>query len=188
MKELWETKAKEELPTCCRLVSRRLWKVMNMTHITRHFSNWRLTGDGESGVGDMGATHHTVVTLVLNTTLLDSEVLAISHYTNVILVTVVQFLGSLVPGQRDLRVVDGDLTLKGGHLLLSNSLVADVFFHRDRLQTNTSLMMNTWTIVQMSTNAIHCEFKMCMECCSYSSRKFSLASVIFYKTGVCDIV
>ena len=92
-----------------------------------HFTAWRLTGDGKSGVGDMRATHHAVVALVLITALLDSEVVVIPHHTNVILVTVVQLLGALVPGQGDLRVVDDDLALKGGHLLLSSSLVTDVF-------------------------------------------------------------
>ena len=74
----------------------------------------------------MRATHHAVVALVLITALLDSEVVAIPYHTNVILVTVVQLLGALVPGQGDLRVVDGDLALKGGHLLLSSGLVTDV--------------------------------------------------------------
>ena len=86
----------------------------------------------------MRATHHAVVALVLITALLDSEVVAIPYHTNVILVTVVQLLGALVPGQGDLRVVDGDLALKQSLLVDEGRLVTNVFHHRHRLQGRTN--------------------------------------------------
>lgn len=81
----------------------------------------------------MRPTHHAVVALVFHLAVLDFQVVAVPHTADVILVTLVQFLGALVPGESDLWVVDLNLALKGGTLVLSDGLVRDVLHHRDRL-------------------------------------------------------
>lgn len=82
----------------------------------------------------MRTTHQPVVALVSVLAVLDLQNVAVTTDADVILVTVVQFLGALVPGQGYLRVVDGDLTLKHSLLVDKGSLVTDVFHHRYRLQ------------------------------------------------------
>ncbi len=93
-----------------------------------------LTCDAELGVGDVRTTHHAVVALIFDLAVLDLQIMTVAHAADVVLVAVVQFLGALVPGERDLWVVDSDLALKGGALVLSRCLVADVLHHRDRLR------------------------------------------------------
>lgn len=93
-----------------------------------------LTCDGELGIGDMRTTHHAVVALIFGLAGLDLQVMAVAHAADVVLVAVVKFLGAFVPGERDLRVVDLDLALKGGALVLGRCLVSDVLHHRDRLR------------------------------------------------------
>lgn len=60
--------------------------------------------------------------------------MAVAHVADVVLVAVVQLLGAFVPGESDLWVVDSDLTLKGGALVLSGHLVTDVLRNRDGLK------------------------------------------------------
>lgn len=98
-----------------------------------------LTCDGELGVGDVRTTHHAVVALVFGLAVLDLQTVAVAHAAYGVLVTVVQFLGSFVPGERDLRVVDPDLALEGGALVLSRGLVTDVLQHRDGLKVQKLL-------------------------------------------------
>lgn len=81
----------------------------------------------------MRTTHHAVVALIFDLAVLDLQIMAVAHAADVILVTVVQFLGALVPGQSDLWVVDPDAALEGGALVLSCRLVRDVLHDRDRL-------------------------------------------------------
>lgn len=88
-----------------------------------------LTCDSQLGVGDVRTTHHTVVALIFGLAVLNLQTVAVAHGADGVLVTVVQFLGSFVPGECDLRVVDPDLALEGGALVLSCPLVTDVFQH-----------------------------------------------------------
>ncbi len=60
--------------------------------------------------------------------------MAVAYAADGVLVAVVQFLGAFVPGERDLRVVDLDVALKGGALVLSRHLVPDVLHHSDGLK------------------------------------------------------
>lgn len=52
--------------------------------------------------------------------------MAVTNNFNLILVTCIKFLGSFVPGQRYLRVVDFDLTFKHSVFVGNCSLVSDV--------------------------------------------------------------
>lgn len=88
-----------------------------------------LTCDGELGVGDVRTTHHPVVALIFGLAVLDSQEVAVALTADLVLAAVVQFLGSLVPGQSDLWVVDPDLALEGGRLVLRSRLIADVVAH-----------------------------------------------------------
>lgn len=88
-----------------------------------------LTCDSQLGVGDVRTTHHTVIALIFGLAVLNLQTVAIAHAADGVLVTVVQFLGSFVPGERDLWVVDLDLALEGGALVLSCPLVTDVLQH-----------------------------------------------------------
>ena len=76
--------------------------------------------------GDVWATNHTVVALVLGLTLLDLQDVAVTNNADVILVITVKLLCCLVPGQGNLRVVDLDLTLKHRCLVFRSTLVFDV--------------------------------------------------------------
>lgn len=82
----------------------------------------------------MRTTHHTVVALIFGLAVVDVQAVAVAHAADVVLFTVLQFLGSFVPGERDLRVVDPDLALKCGALVLSSGLVTDVLQDRDGLK------------------------------------------------------
>lgn len=88
-----------------------------------------LTCDSQLGVGDVRTTHHAVVALIFGLALLNLQTVAVTHTADGVLVTVVQFLGSFVPGKRDLWVVDQDPALESGVLVLSCCLVTDVFQH-----------------------------------------------------------
>lgn len=92
-----------------------------------------LTHDGELGAGDVWSTHHPVVALVRQLTLLDSEQVAVAADADVIFVPGVQLLRSLVPGQRDLWVVDLDLALEHRVLIGEDRLVGDVLHYSDGL-------------------------------------------------------
>lgn len=100
-----------------------------------------LTCDVEFGVGDVGTTHHSVVALIVGLAVLDLQIMAVTHAADLVLVTVVQFLCALVPGQSDLWVVDSDLALKGGALVLSSRLVCDVFHNSDGLRTKAQFKL-----------------------------------------------
>lgn len=82
----------------------------------------------------MRTTHHAVVALIFDLAVVDLQIMAVAHAADAVLVTVVQFLGALVPGQSDLWVVDPDLALEGGTLVLSRRLVSDVLQHSDGLK------------------------------------------------------
>lgn len=82
----------------------------------------------------MRTTHHTVVALIYGLAVVDVQAVAVAHAPDVVLFAVLQSLGSLIPGERDLRVVDPDLALKCGALVLSSSLVTDVLQDRDGLK------------------------------------------------------
>lgn len=82
----------------------------------------------------MRTTHHAVVALIFDQAVLDLQVMVVPNAADLILVTVVQFLCALVPGECDLWVIDLDLTLKGDALVLRGRLVADVLDHRDGLR------------------------------------------------------
>lgn len=82
----------------------------------------------------MRATHHAVVALVPGGTVLDLQAVEVVHAGDLVLGTVVQFLGSFVPGEGDLWVVDLNSTLEGSALVLSRLLVSDVLQHRHRLK------------------------------------------------------
>lgn len=97
-------------------------------------SECSLTHNGELGTGDMRTTHYPVVALVSRLAVIDLQKVTVATDTDVILVTAVQFLGALVPGQGDLRVVDGDLTLKHSLLVDEGGLVTNVFHDCHRLQ------------------------------------------------------
>lgn len=101
---------------------------MSSRHAGR-FNARTLTCDGELGVGDVRATHHPVTALIFGMAVLDFQAVAVAHAADVILVAVVQFLGTFVPGQSDLRVVDLDLALEGGGLVLRRRLISDVLHH-----------------------------------------------------------
>lgn len=62
------------------------------------------------------------------------QTVAQTHAADVVLFTVLQFLGAFVPGDYDLRVVNPDLALKCGPLVFSRGLVTDVLQDRDRLK------------------------------------------------------
>lgn len=101
----------------------------------RRRHDWTLTSDGELGVGDVRTADHAVVALIFHLAVLDLQIMAVTHAADVILVAVVQFLCALVPGQSDLWVIDSDLTLERGGLVLCTDLVTDVLDHRNRLRT-----------------------------------------------------
>lgn len=82
----------------------------------------------------MRTTHHTVVALIFGLAFVDVQAVAVAHAPNVVFFTVLQSLGSFVPGECDLRVVDPDLALKCGALVLSSGLVTDVLQDRDGLK------------------------------------------------------
>lgn len=82
----------------------------------------------------MRTTHHAVVSLIFDQAVLDLQVMVVPNAADLILVTVVQFLCALVPGESDLWVIDLDLTLKGDALVLWGCLVTDVLDHRDGLR------------------------------------------------------
>lgn len=82
----------------------------------------------------MRTTHHTVAALIFDLAVVDLQIMPVAHTADAVLVTVVQFLGALVPGQCDLWVVDLDLALEGGALVLSRRLISDVFQHSDGLR------------------------------------------------------
>lgn len=82
----------------------------------------------------MRTTHHAVVALIFDLAVVDLEIMAVARAADAVLVTVVQFLGTLVPGQSDLWVVDTDLALESGTLVLSRCLVSDVLQHSDGLK------------------------------------------------------
>lgn len=88
-----------------------------------------LTCDGELGVGDVRTTHHTVVALVFVLAVPDLQRVEVAHAADLILVTGVKFLGALVPGEGDLRVVDPNAAPEGDRLVLCCRLVADVLQH-----------------------------------------------------------
>lgn len=92
-----------------------------------------LTCDRQFGVGDVRTAHHAVVALIFDLAILDFQIMAVPHAADVVLFAVVQFLGAFVPGERDLWVVDLNLALKSGALVLRDGLVSDVLHHRDRL-------------------------------------------------------
>lgn len=93
-----------------------------------------LTCDSKFGVGDVRTTDHAVVALIFDLAVLDLQIMAVAHAADVILVAVLQFLGALVPGQSDLWVVDPDLALESGGLVLSHRLVSDILHYRNRLR------------------------------------------------------
>lgn len=82
----------------------------------------------------MRPTDHSVVALVRRLALLDLEQVAVSADADVVLVTDVQFLGALVPGQADLLVIDLHLALKLCRFVGEDGLVGDVLHHGDGLQ------------------------------------------------------
>lgn len=100
----------------------------------RHFTCY-----GQLGVGNVRATHHAVVALVPGVTVLDFQAVEVVHTGDLVLVTVVQFLGSFVPGEGDLWVVDLNSTLEDSALVLSCLLVSDVLQHRHRLKVEERL-------------------------------------------------
>lgn len=100
-----------------------------------------LTCYGEFGVGDVRTTHHTEVSLIFDLAVPNLQIVAVAHTADLVFITVLQLLRSLVPGQRDLWVVDLDLALKRCCLVLCGCLVRYVFHHRHRLRTKTSIMI-----------------------------------------------
>lgn len=114
--------------TCCRRTDRC------PSDRTGSSNTQALTCDTELGVGDVRTTHHAVVALIFDLAVLDLQIMTVTHAADVVVVAVVQFLGALVPGERDLRVVDPDLALEGGALVLTRRLVTDVLHHRDGLR------------------------------------------------------
>lgn len=82
----------------------------------------------------MRTTHHAVVALIFGLAVVDVQAVAVAHAPDVVLFAVLQSLGSFVPSKRDLRVVDPDLALKCGTLVLSSGLVTDVLQDRDGLK------------------------------------------------------
>ena len=82
----------------------------------------------------MRPTDHPVVALVGRLALLDLEQVAVATDADVVLVTAVQFLRALVPGQGDLWVVDLDLALELRLLVGEDGLIGDVLHHSDGLQ------------------------------------------------------
>lgn len=60
--------------------------------------------------------------------------MAVTDDADVVLVAGVQFLGTLVPRQGDLWVVDFDLTLKHCVVVGEDRLIRDVLHHSDRLR------------------------------------------------------
>lgn len=95
-----------------------------------------LTCDSELGAGAVRTTQNAVVALIFDLAVLDLQIMAVAHAADVIFFAVVQFLGTFVPGESNLWVVDLDLALKGGALVLSCFLVTDVLQHRYRLGGN----------------------------------------------------
>lgn len=77
----------------------------------------------------MRATHHAVVALVTGVTVVDLQEVQVADAGYLVLVALVQPLGSFVPGEGDLWVVDPNATPEGGALVLSRLLVSDVFQH-----------------------------------------------------------
>lgn len=100
----------------------------------RHFTCY-----GQLGAGNVRATHHAVAALVPDVTVLDLQAVEVAHAGDLVLVTVVQFLGSFVPGEGDLWIVDLNSTLEGSALVLSCLLVSDVLQHRHRLKVGECL-------------------------------------------------
>lgn len=88
-----------------------------------------LTHNGELGARDVGSTHHPVVALVGHLAPPDLEDVAVPTDADVVLVAAVKFLGALVPGQSDLWVVDGDLTLEFCLLASKDGLVGNITQH-----------------------------------------------------------
>lgn len=88
-----------------------------------------LTFYGELSAGDVGSTHHPVVALVGHLAPPDLEEVAVPTDADVVLVAAVEFLGALVPGQSDLWVVDGDLTLEFRLLAGKDGLVGNITQH-----------------------------------------------------------
>lgn len=95
---------------------------------------WILTRHSELGAGYVGPTDHPVVALVRRLALLDPEQVAITADADVVLITGVEFLRALVPGQRDLGVVDLDLALEHRLVISEDTLISDVLHHSHRLQ------------------------------------------------------
>lgn len=94
-----------------------------------------LTRDGELGAGDVRPTHHPVVALVGRLAPFDLEQVAVAADADVVFVVCVKLLRALVPGQRDLWVVDLDLAFKHRLFVGEDGLVGDVLHYGDRLQT-----------------------------------------------------
>ena len=92
-----------------------------------------LTHDGELSAGDVRPTDHPVVALVGRLAFLDFQQVAVTGDADVILVTGVQFLSALVPGQSDLWVVDLDFTLQHCVFVGFDGLITDILHHSDRL-------------------------------------------------------
>lgn len=116
-------------------ISRRFrWNQVPIITRSQPLRSQLLTHDGELGAGDVGPTHQPVVALVRCLALLDPEQVALTADTDVILVAAAQLLGALVPGQRDLWVVDLDLALKLCLFVHEDRLIGYVGYHSDRLQ------------------------------------------------------
>lgn len=90
---------------------------------------WTLACNGQRGGGDVRTTHHAEVALVTGVTVIDLQAVKVAHAGYLVLVALLQPLGSFVPGERDLWVVDLNATLEGGALVLSRLLVSDVLQH-----------------------------------------------------------
>jgi len=98
-----------------------------------------LTRDGELGAGDVRPTHHPVVALVGRLAPLDPEQVAVTADADVVLIAAVQLLRALVPGHRDLGVVDLDLALEQRVLVGEDGLVGDVLHYSDRLRSDDTV-------------------------------------------------
>lgn len=92
------------------------------------------TCDSEFSVGDVWTTHHTVVALIFDLAVVDFKTMAVAHTTDAVLVAGFQFLGAFVPSQTNLWIVDPDLALEGGVLILRCVLICDVLQHSNRLK------------------------------------------------------